>query len=471
MMTMVCAARVAADSGRTDRHDGPGMIEQAPAPKPLDYGKLTQEAAALLSKYIQIDTTNPPGNELPAAKLLREKFLEDGIPATVWEPLPGRGVVAARLHGGGHHTKALVLLSHLDVVRAYPREWQVPPFSGQIKDGAVWGRGALDGKGPGVIELMAMLALKRSGILLNRDIVFLATGDEEQGGKNGAGWVIAHEANLFSDAGYFLNQGGSILHTANGRRFYAVSITEKTPLWLKLTAQGPPAHTEAPPDDTSVIRLIRALDRLLAYQPAIRIIDPVRDYFQAMGQLEGGPAEYGDLAKALHDDPEFAKHFLANPRNNAFVRDTVTPTMLTGSDEINLIPTAAQAELDVRLLPADSPQEVERNLLKVLDDKNLKVETILNFPAESSTRNSPLMNAIGELAQSDDARAVPTMTLSFTDSYYFRQKGLIGYGFIPIELNSAEEQTIDGANEHIRVRELGAGIHRMVQLLDYMGAH
>jgi acetylornithine deacetylase/succinyl-diaminopimelate desuccinylase-like protein len=470
-MGPVYAAQMAEDPGRTDGHAESGMIEQAPAPKPLDFGKLTQEAAALLSKYIQIDTTNPPGNELPAAKLLREKFLEDGIPATVWEPQPGRGIIAARLHGGGHHTKAIVLLSHLDVVRANPHEWQVPPFSGQIKDGAVWGRGALNGKGPGVIALMAMLALKRSGILLNRDIVFLATNDKEQGGKNGAGWVIAHQANLLSDAGYFLNQGGAILQAANGRRFYAVSITEKTPLWLKLTAQGPPAHTEAPPEDTSVTRLIRALDRLLAYQPPIRIIDPVRDYFQAIGQLEGGPAEYGDLAKALRDDPEFAKKFLANPRNNAFVRYTVTPTKLTGSDETNLIPTAAQAELDVRLLPGDNPQEVEQNLFKVLDDKNLKVETILNFPAASSTPNSQLMNAIDELAQSEDARVVPTMTLSFTDSHYFRQKGLIGYGFIPIELNSAEEQTINGANEHIPVKELGAGIHRMVQLLDYMGTH
>ncbi len=471
LMRAVCAAKISADPGRAARHAGSGTVKQAPAPKVLDYGKLTQEAADLLSKYIQIDTTNPPGNELPAAKLLREKFLEDGIPATVWEPQAGRGAVAARLHGGGHHTKALVLLSHLDVVRANPREWQVPPFSGEIKDGAVWGRGALDDKGPGVIELMAMLALKRSGILLNRDIVFLATGDEEQGGKNGAGWVIAHESNLLSDAGYLLNEGGSISQLPNGRRFYAVSVTEKTPLWLKLTAQGPPVNAVAPTEDTSVTRLIRALDRLLAFQPPIRIIDPVREYFQAMGQLEGGPAEYGDLAKALHDDPEFAKKFLADPRNNALVRDTVTPTKLTGSDETNVIPTTAQAELDARLLPADNPQETERNIIKVLDDKNLKVEIILNFPAASSTRNSPLMSAIAKLAQSDDARVIPTMTLAFTDSHYFRQKGLIAYGFIPLELNSAEEKTINGVNEHLSIKELGAGIHRMVQLLDYMGTH
>ena len=173
----------------------------------------------------------------------------------------------------------------------------------------------------------------------------------------------------------------------------------------------------------------------------------------------------------MHDDPEFAKKFLADPRNNALVRDTVTPTKLTGSDETNVIPTTAQAELDARLLPADNPQETERNIIKVLDDRNLKVEIILNFPAASSTRNSPLMSAIAKLAQSDDARVIPTMTLAFTDSHYFRQKGLIAYGFIPLELNSAEEKTINGVNEHLSMKELGAGIHRMVQLLDYMGTH
>jgi acetylornithine deacetylase/succinyl-diaminopimelate desuccinylase-like protein len=450
------------------RHDSP-IIQQAPAPKPLDYNKLTQEATELLSKYIQIDTTNPPGNELPAAKLLRQKFLEDGIPATVWEPVPGRGIVAARLHGAAHHNKALVLLNHLDVSGGNSRQWQVPPFSGQIKDGAVWGRGALSNKGSGVVELMAMLAVKRSGILLNRDIIFLATADAERGGKDGAGWVVSHEANLFKDAGYLLNIGGCIKETTNGRRYYAVSLTEKTPLWLKLTAHGPLAKVATPPEDTAVTRLIRALDRLLAYQPPIRIIDLVRDYFQTIGQLEGGPPEYADLAKALHDDPEFAKKFLSNPRNNAFVRNTLAPTQLAADDAINSIPTAAQAELDVQLLPAENSQQVVHDITRVLDDKNIKLETILNFGSAYSTRNSQLMNAIEKLAQSEDARVVPTMGLSFTDSHYFRQKGLVSYGFVPIELTSTEEQSVGGANERMPVKELSASIRRMVHLLRYMG--
>ena len=444
-------------------------MQKAPPPKPIDYNKLTQEAVDFLSKDIQIDTTNPPGHELPVAKMLREKFLDDGIPATVWEPQPGRGVIAARLHGVGHRTKALVLLSHMDVVPANPHEWRVPPFSGQVKDGSIWGRGAIDDKGPGVIEMMAMLAIKRAGILLNRDIIFLATGDEEAGGRNGAEWMVEHEADIFKDAGYLLNEGGGIAVLPNGRRFYAVSVTEKTPLWLKLTAKGPAGHAAAPPENTSVTALVRALDRLLEYRSPIRIIDPVRDYYQEMGQLEGGEPEYSDLAKALRDDPEFAKKFLAEPRNNALVRDTVTPTMLSGSDKTNVIPATAEAQLDARLLPGEDPKTVESNIQKVLDDKNIKMDVILNFPSVSSARNSQLMTAISKLATSEDAPVVPTMIAGFTDSHYFRAKGLIAYGFIPIELTPAEESGVHGVNEHLPVKELGAGIRRMVQLLQYMG--
>ena len=160
-------------------------VGEAPASKAFNWEKLTQEATALLSQYIRIDTTNPPGNELGAARMLRERFLADGIPATVWEPMPGRGVVAARLRGTGKHTKAIVLLSHMDVVPANPKQWQVPPFSGEVKDGDIWGRGAIDDKGPGVIEMMAMLAIKRAGILLNRDVIFIATGDEERAAATG----------------------------------------------------------------------------------------------------------------------------------------------------------------------------------------------------------------------------------------------------------------------------------------------
>ncbi|MGH8337453.1 MAG: M20/M25/M40 family metallo-hydrolase, partial [Gammaproteobacteria bacterium] len=190
-VTLLAAAFIAIAArylqAASDAHNG--LVVSHPTPKPINYDALTQEATKLLQQEIRIDTTNPPGDELPVAKLLKQKLLTDGIPATIWQPQSGRAVIAARMRGHGHHNKALILLSHMDVVPANPKDWQAPPFSGEIKDGAIWGRGSIDDKGPGVIELMAMLAIRRAGILLDRDVIFIATGDEEAGGAMGAGWV------------------------------------------------------------------------------------------------------------------------------------------------------------------------------------------------------------------------------------------------------------------------------------------
>jgi acetylornithine deacetylase/succinyl-diaminopimelate desuccinylase-like protein len=459
-------AKAAGDSGPQSLK---GLVEKAPKARPIDYSKITEEATALLSREIRINTTNPPGNELEAARLLKEKFLGDGIPATVWEPAPGRGIVAARLHGISHHNPALVLLSHLDVVPANSKEWQVPPFAGDVKNGIIWGRGSIDDKGPGVIELMAMLAIKRAGILLNRDLIFVATGDEEEGGRLGAGWMIDHEADVFADAGYLINEGGGIMVRPNGRQYYGVAITEKTPLWLRLTATGATGHGAVPPDQTSVTHLVQALDRLIAWRSQIHLIDPVRDYFKALAEIDGGPSQLLDLGKALRDDPEFANQFVATARNNALVRDTFTPTVLAGSLKTNIIPESAIAEVDGRLLPGADPQAVVRNLRKVIADDSIRTDVILNFPAASSTRKSTLMTAIGKLATENHAPVVSMMIAGFTDSHYFRQKGLIAYGFIPIQLSPAEEKGVHGVDERLSVSELGNGIKQMVNLLEIVG--
>lgn len=467
----LCTGRAGADSATPHPAISSGVVKKAAASKAVNYDKLTQEAVELLSQYVKINTTNPPGNELPAAKMLREKFLTDGIPATVWQPQLGRGIVAARLHGTGRHNKAIILLSHMDVVPANPKEWQVPPFSGEVKNGELWGRGSLDDKGPGVIELMAMLAIKRAGILLDRDILFLATGDEEEGGRNGAGWLVDHEADVIADAGYLLNEGGAIERRPNGREFFAVSVAEKTPLWLRLSATGPEGHGAVPPAETSVTRLLRALDHLETYRPQIRIIDRVRDYFKAIAELDSGPREFLDLRAALQD-AEYARKFLAVPSQNALVRDTLAITVLTGSPKTNVIPASAYAEIDCRLLPGEDPKHVLRSIRKAIDDDNIKIEVLLNFPSVSSPNKSLLMDAIDHLAESEDGvPVVPTMIAGFTDSHYFRQKGLVAYGFIPIEVSPAAEKGVHGIDERIPVKELGAAIRRMVQVLEYAGGY
>ncbi len=449
---------------------GGAQVVKAPPPKEIDYDKLTQEATDFLSKYIRINTTNPPGNEMEAAKFLKEKFLSDGIPATTWESEPGRGIVVARLRGIGEKKKALIVLTHMDVVPAVASEWKVPPFSGEVKDGYVWGRGSLDDKGAGVIDLMAMLAIKRAGILLNRDVIFVATGDEEAGGKMGAGWFTEHEKDIFSDAGYLVTEGGDIQEFPDGKKLYKVAVTEKTPLWLRLTATGIEGHASAPAADTSVSRLIRALSKVIDYQPRIRVLGPVQDEFHAIAELEHGPPQWLDLAVSMRD-LTFARKFLENPSQNAKVRDTIAPTVLHGSDKTNIIPAMADAEVDCRLLPGDDQKQFLANIKKAIDDNNIKIDVLLDSPpTPSSPSKSILMSAIDELARKyDKCPVVPAMVEGFTDSRYFRRKDVVSYGFTPLDLAPAESHGIHGIDERLSVKEMGAAIKRMTMLLEIFG--
>ncbi len=434
------------------------------------WDKITAEATDLLSQYIRINTTNPPGNELNAAELLKRKFSADGIPSVVYQPAPGRGVIAARLRGTGKYRKSLVLLSHMDVVPAEAKDWQVDPFSGTVKNGEIWGRGALDDKGPGVIELMAILAIKRSGILLDRDILFLATGDEETGGKLGAGWVVGHQRDLVGDAGYLLNEGGEIRVEPDGHKVYEVSVTEKSPLWIRLTASGPGGHASTPPEQTAVTRLIRALNKLASYQAPIKIEPLVEREFRRRGALSRRGAASRDLRKALKD-PAFAKQFLSVPAQAALVRDTVTPTVLRASEKINVIPSSADAEIDCRLLPGEDAGSFLQTIRGQIGDDNVKIEVILNFPSASSPEKSSLMNAIEALAARHDGKApvIPTMLSGFTDSHYFRGLGLVAYGFIPLEVTQEQARTVHGANERVSIDNLRRAIERMTSLLRIMG--
>jgi acetylornithine deacetylase/succinyl-diaminopimelate desuccinylase-like protein len=438
--------------------------------KHFDWDALTREATDLLSNYIRINTSNPPGNELAAAKMLKEKFLRDGIPAAVFEPAPGRGVIAARLRGVGKHHKALILLSHMDVVPADPKEWSVPPFSGQVKGGDIWGRGALDDKGPGVIQLMAMLAIKRARILLDRDILFIATGDEEVGGKIGAGWVAAHQTNLYKDAGFALNEGGAIRADRAGHLFYSVAITEKSPLWLRLTSTGPVGHAASPPENTAVTRLIKALGKIAEYRPPIRVLPVVQEYFHKLATVDENDPKLLDLRAALAD-PDFAKQFVAVAHQNAMVRDTLTPTVLNAGYKTNIIPSSATAEIDCRLLPDEDPKAFIKMLRDLIGDDNIRIEQLLSFPTLASPEKSELMNAIVTLARrkDKDAPVIAAMLTGFNDSHYFRQHGLVAYGFIPIEVTDQEGHTVHGANERIPVKTLAGGIERMVELLRIMG--
>lgn len=432
-----------------------------------DWSAAEKEAGDLLSQYLQVDTTNPPGNEIAAARFWKEMLAREGIDAQVFESQPGRGVVYARLKGTGEK-KALILLHHLDVVPATTADWEMDPFAGVIKDGYVYGRGAVDCKGIAVIQFLTLALLKRAGEPLKRDIIFLGTADEEAGGKQGAGWFVENHFDLIADAEFLLTEGGGI-RLQEGRRSYDVDIAEKAPCWIQLDANGPAGHGSRPLPETAVTRLIRALEKIVRYETEIKIVPAVQAYFAALAKREEPlkAAKFRDLERALAN-ASFRKEFLANPSYNALVRNTISPTVLEGSNKTNVIPAHARAQLDCRLLPGEDPQQFVKRLERVVNDSNVNFSVLMNFPPIASEAETPLFRAIRTVAERRDPQApvVPAMLGGFTDSHYFRRKGIVSYGFSGLPLSEEDSRRVHGTNERIPLASLREGTQVLIELIE-----
>jgi len=221
---------------------------------------ISDMAIEFLRDLIRFDTTNPPGNELPAAQYIADTLRREGFEPVVLESAPGRGNVVARLRGDGS-AGALLLMSHLDVVPADPQEWDHPPFAAELADGYIWGRGAVDTKQLTAMQMAVLLALKRENVPLKRDVIFAATADEEAGGVYGMDWLVKNHAGLV-DGQYAINEGGGFGVEVSGRRFYVCQTGEKGVCWMKFTARGTPGHGSIPRGDNAVAKLCAALARL-----------------------------------------------------------------------------------------------------------------------------------------------------------------------------------------------------------------
>ncbi len=430
-----------------------------------DWNQVEHEAADFLSEYIKIDTTNPPGNEIAAAQFLRSRFTKEGIEAQVFESTPGRGSVIARLKGTGSG-RPIILLNHLDVVPANREEWRIAPFSGEQNAGFVHGRGTLDCKGGGTIQAMSLLFLKRHQLRPPRDVIFLGTADEEAGGKFGAGWFVETQFDKIQNAEFVLNEGGHIRPMPNGGHAWQVAVAEKTPYWLRLTANGQPGHGSTPPRATAVTRLVRALARLQDLAQTIRVTPEVQAYFQALAALQTDvqSRSYLDLRAALGQSA-FRQEFLLDPYNAALVQDTITPTVLVGSSKTNVIPRTAIAELDCRLLPDTDPRAFLQSVIDTIADPGIEVEVTLDFPPSSSHTDTQLYRVLTDQAEKEGARIVPSVLTGFTDSHYFREKGIVSYGFMPFILSETDTQGEHGVNERISTVNLRDGTRRLVETL------
>ena len=435
---------------------------------------LEQEAQSLLAEYLRLDTTNPPGNEIKAAQFFKAIFDREGIESRIFESAPGRANIYARLRGDGSK-KAFVLLNHMDVVPADRRYWSVDPFGGTIQDGYLWGRGAIDMKTMGIFELMAMLTLKREGIPLKADVIFLGTADEEAGGLMGAGYMVKEHFDLLKDAGAVVNEFGSISVGDDGNiQYYGVYTTEKAPLWLKLTTTGTPGHGSRPRPDSAVVKLIEALHRIVGYRTPLRVEPEVQKFYADTADLDPSPARrerLKDLAQALRD-PAFAAEFTKDLRANASVRNTISITMLEGSNKINVIPPEATAQLDVRLLPSQDSQQFLKELRAVIADDSIKIEPIMGFAPSASPVESEFMTVLKAVAHQfhPGTKVTTPLLMGFTDCHFFREKGIPCYGFTPLRMTAKELSGVHGNDERISLENVVFGTRMMVEIVRRMAA-
>jgi acetylornithine deacetylase/succinyl-diaminopimelate desuccinylase-like protein len=432
--------------------------------------EIEEEVTNLLSDLIRINTTNPPGNETEAAKHLAETLKKEGFKCELFESAPGRGSIIARLKGTGEKPN-LLLLSHLDVVAANPKEWSVNPFEGVVKDGFVWGRGALDMKSMTAMEAIALKLLKRNNVKLKGDVILAATADEEKGGEAGAGWLVRNYPEKIQ-ANYVINEGGGLAIPFNDKNIYTIQTAEKGIYWFKVKAKGRPGHGSVPGTaDNAILRMNRVVEKLGNYRAKMAIVPPARQFLtevakqnkvvqQAITLLLQNP-DMGDqiLDTLAQKDKAMAEEIRAE------LRMTIAPTIIHGGVKENIIPSECEAVFDCRILPGQTPADAIneiKGLLKDMDLEKLEFETIqANEPSESPM-NTPLYEQIVNVVKAfePNSSVAPILLTGGTDSRFFRKTGSICYGFQPMRSDMSYGEilkSIHGIDERISIENLVFG--------------
>jgi acetylornithine deacetylase/succinyl-diaminopimelate desuccinylase-like protein len=420
-------------------------------------------AVTWMQEYLQIDTSNPPGNEMRAVQFFRKILDREGIENRAFEYAPGRGDLWARIphNMNGGPKRPIILLNHMDVVTSDASQWRVAPFSGEIKDGYIWGRGAQDMKDEGLAQLVVMAMLKREQVALDRDVIFLAVADEEAG-DTGTDWFIAHEADLLENAEFLINEGGENLLEDGKVKYVGVDVGEKTTFWLHVVAHGQPGHASRPNPDSAPDRLVAALNKIIAYRTPLRVLPVVEEFLRDMAPYESPEraAYYRNIRKAIQEK-KFRDELEGDESLNFLLRDTISLTMLGGSEQTNVIPAEAWANLDVRILPGGNPNDVLEALRKVVNDPNVTIEPLEpNFRvANYSGTDNALYAQIREVAAKyfPGTPVVPHITSGYTENQRYRPLGLVAYGFNPYTATDEEGNTEHGNDERIRVEEVRRG--------------
>jgi acetylornithine deacetylase/succinyl-diaminopimelate desuccinylase-like protein len=432
------------------------------------------DAVDLLRSYLMIDTTNPPGREIAGARYLAEVLDGDEIESQIVESEAGRANLRAVLPGNGA-LGAIVLHHHIDVVYADRRYWTVDPFGGEISDGYLYGRGALDMKGIGIMQLAAVLEIKRAGVPLKRDLVLLATADEEAGSRYGARFIAERHPHWLAGAEYALGEFGGIHQEAGWRApLGMIDVSEKTGLPLRLTARSSPGHGSMPWATTAPHRLVNACARLLAAERAPRVLPEVQEFFRQLGTVlpAGDGRGFEDLARSLREHT-FRERFLADRWYAAMVRTTFAVNMLKASEKRNVIPPEAVAEIDCRMLAGDDPDEVVRWVTAAIADAHVEVEVVA--PPKIPNMSPPDTELYKAMTTALHRRApgvvvAPRILTGFTDNWTFRGAGIQAYGFSPILVGDEDGRRVHGNDERISLENIREGTRLYTELLLEMAA-
>lgn len=414
----------------------------------LNWEALHEEAIDILCRYLRVDTSNPPGRERAACTFLGEILTNEDIPYELYDAGDDRVSLRAVLKGDGS-ARPFMLLHHTDVVPVQREYWDEEPFSGLIKDGYIWGRGALDTKGLGVSQLITFLTIKRLGLPLKRDLVLYAMADEEAGGQFGVEWLEQHHPETL-DVEYVINEGGGGVTELFGveRPVFNVAVSEKGPLWLRLVAEGAPGHASVPHDDNALDRLVRALYKIQTWNRDLSVSPVLTEYFNRLQRaaIFKGDATVEGLKKAAADDP----------RIRALLSNTISLTTAAAGIKHNVIPARAEATLDCRLLPGIRPDDFQADLAGVIDDPKVTIERVFAGWSESNPFATELFAAIEEVVREhvEDAVVVPGVTVGFTDSRVFRNRGVISYGFSGGLNHPDLSKTVHGHNERVGIDSL-----------------
>ncbi len=437
---------------------GPVLAQEQP-PK-ADLAKLADEAV-----------------ELVAARYLAAILEKEGIPAEVLESAPGRGVVIARLGASvvPDPSRALLLLGHIDVVGAQKEKWSVDPFGAVVKQGYLYGRGAIDDKGMVIANLAVLVALKRGGVRLDRDVIFLAEGDEEESGAFGIDFVINKHWDKIA-AGFAINEGGRVTLKDGKVQYVAIQASEKLPVNVTVIATGPSGHGSLPRKDNALVHLAAAVAKLGVYEAPVKPTTVVRRYFEELAKVED--AETAKWMRAL-ETPERMEHAArvlseASAMWSSMLRNSVAPTMLNAGIRTNVVPSEARANLNIRLLPGESIEPLVEQFKKLVNDPQVRfqVEPALRPSAPPSSIETDLYRTIERVSPTvfPGAIVLPFLSPGATDSAQLRLRRVEAYGLLPFPLTEEDERRMHADDERIPLEAFRKGIAYLYRVVEEFAA-